>query len=265
MRSPAVSVLIPVHNGAPYLLEALDSVWSQGFTDLELVVVDDGSNDDTASILDAMEDPRLRRVCLEQQIGLPGALNAGLEKCRSPLVARLDADDRCLTDRIQRQVDAMERRPNLTALGTSAILIDKAGRSIGRRDALTGSAALLRQLRWHNVLMHPSVMFRRDLVTALGGYSPLATRFEDYELWLRLAALGDLDNLREPLIAYRVHPGQVSAAKITDLTSFNPVANARKALATSRGESLLLAAARQRVWAAYQHRPTRTSRKRRPH
>jgi len=253
MRSPAVSVLMPVNNGALFLAEAIESVWSQGFTDLELVVVDDASNDETPSILDGMDDPRLRRIRLNRRTGLPGALNAGLEACRAPLVARLDSDDRCLVSRIPRQVEAMERRPSLVALGSSALLIDVGGRTTNRRNVPTGSTAVLRRLRWRNALIHPSVMFRRDAVTTLGGYSPAAARFEDYELWLRLATVGEMDNLGEPLIAYRVHPNQVSSAKITDLTAFDVVGNARNALARFRGESVVLSKWRQGVWTRAQH------------
>jgi len=252
MRSPAVSVLLPVHNGERYLLEALESVWSQGFTDLELVVIDDHSDDDTASILDAVEDPRLRRIYLEKRIGTVGALNVGLRECRAPLVARLDADDRCLPGRIQRQVVTMEGRPNLAALGTSALLVDQSGRPIGRRDVPTGAAAVLRRLRWRNALIHPSVMFRHDLVTALGGYSTSVRKSEDYDLWLRLATVGELDNLGDALIAYRLHPGQGTSAKQSDRVMFDTVRNSREALARSRGESVLLAAWRNHVWEAAQ-------------
>lgn len=248
MRSPAVSVLMPVHNGAPFLLEALDSVLSQGFTDLELVVVDDASDDSTATILDAVEDPRLRRLRLEQRTRMPGALNAGLDVCRAPLVARLDADDRCLAGRIERQVETMERRPDLVGLGTSAVLIDSGGRPIGRRNVTTGSAAVLRRLRWRNALISSSVMFRREVVSALGGYSLAVKRSEDYELWLRLAAEGELDNLGECLIAYRVHPDQNSSTKINNPATRSGIGKARKAVARSRGESESLAAWRQWVW-----------------
>jgi glycosyltransferase involved in cell wall biosynthesis len=257
MRLPAVSVLMPVHNGALFLPEALDSVWSQGFTDLELVVVDDASDDDTASILDAVEDPRLRRVCLERRTGVSGALNAGLNVCRAPLVARLDADDRCLADRIERQVDAMARRPSLAALGTSAILVDRGGHPRGRRDVPTGSVAVLRRLRWRNALITSSVMFRRDVVSALDGYSPGLGQSEDYELWLRLAAVGELDNLGEPLVAYRLHPAQLTYAKISAPAPMQAVGDARKALAKSRGESVALASWRQQVWVAAQRRGDR--------
>jgi len=199
-----------------------------------------------------VNDPRLRRVRLDRRTGLPGALNAGLQVCRGSLVARLDADDRCLAHRIQRQVNTMEQRPNLVALGASALLVDRVGRSIGRRDALTGSAVVLNRLRWRNALIHPSVMFRRDMVNSLGGYSRAAGRFEDYELWLRLATVGELDNLDEPLVAYRLHPGQATAAKVGEQAPMQAVGEVRRALARSRSESVALAGWRHRIWVAAQ-------------
>src|ERR1039458_558654 len=206
MPSPAVSLLMPVHNGSTFLQQALESVWSQDFSDLELIVVDDASDDDTNSILNAVKDERLRLIRLPNRSGLGGALVAGLAMCEAPLVARLDADDLCMPGRIRKQVDAMQQRPNLCILGTSAIRIDSEGRSIGQFLRPTGSARVLRHLRWHNVLIHSCVMFQREIAREVGGYMAGMRYGEDYHLWLRMATMGEIDNLEGQLVSYRVHP-----------------------------------------------------------
>jgi len=247
MSDPSVSVLIPVRNGAAFILDAVESVLSQEGPDLELVVVNDASTDETSLILDSVDDPRLRVIDLDETVGTPRALNVGIEACQADLTARLDADDRCLPGRFAVQTEGMERHPDLLALGSGALLIDEKGAVRGRRDAPTG-ASVLRMLKWRNAFIHSSMMYRTAAVRSVGGYSPLCRRCQDYELWLRLAAIGDLDNLREPLVGYRVHSGQATAAKIHDPVMFKAIGDARVALAKGRGESVTGAKLRQRLW-----------------
>jgi glycosyltransferase involved in cell wall biosynthesis len=246
-----VSVLLPVHNGEVYLQQAVSSVLSQESCHFELVVVNDGSNDRTAEILRNASDQRLRIVELSERHGLIGALNIGLENCAAPLVARFDSDDVCLPDRLKLQARILKERPRLLALGTSAYEIDSGGRRVGKLDVPVGPMKVLRRLRWRNAIVHPSVMFRRDVVSKLGGYK--TSSFEDYHLWLRVAALGELDNLEEPLVEYRRHSDQMTSKKVVDVESISRIGIVRSELASSKRESVFASTVRQEVWQVVQH------------
>ncbi len=199
---------MPVRDGARWLDAAIGSVLSQEGVALELIVVDDGSRDATPAMLAAWaaRDPRVR--VLAAGGGMVAALHLGLAAARAPLVARLDADDEALPGRLARQAAAFAE-PALLALGGAAITMDAQGRDTGRADMPRGAAAMS-ALAERSPLLHPAAMFRRDAALALGGYRPALVPAEDYDLWLRLAAHGRLDNLAEPVIRQRLHAGQVS-------------------------------------------------------
>ena len=245
---PLVSVVIPVANGARYIAEAIQSVQSQTLSNWELVVVDDASEDATPQIVRSIPDPRIRLIQLSARLGVAGALNVGLESARADFVARLDADDLCRPDRFERLLRELTNRPSLGCIGSWATLIDADGRVIGQRRAPVGERRLQRSLRWHNVIIHPSVMFRRDLVIACGSYRSDAVPYEDYDLWLRLAAVAKLDNLSLPLLAYRLHANQVTRGNVLKCGGINDVATSRRKLASAHRESYQAARVRQLIW-----------------
>lgn len=207
---PRVSVLLPVKGSDDFFAQAVRSVLTQTMSDLELVVVLDGPNRIAESVLSDIDDDRIRAIPVGSSTGLAAALNTGLAACRADLVARLDADDVALPGRFERQVDELDRRPQLGVLGTWAYLIDSNGRYLGPRKGPTGTENVARALLWRNALIHPSVMVRRELVLQVGGYHEGLRRLEDYELWLRCVPICDVDNLAEPLLLYRLHRGQHS-------------------------------------------------------
>jgi glycosyltransferase involved in cell wall biosynthesis len=208
---PLVSVLMPARNAGRYLRAAVQSVLAQTLRDLELVVVDDGSTDDTRQILAGVVDPRLVVVRLEASRGLPHALNHGVRAARAELIARLDADDVALPDRLERQLAAMRAAPPLALLGTRAHLIDTEGRRLGNLDRPLGAHAI----RWYhlfdNPFVHSTVMFRRAVVRdELGGYDEsFLTATEDWDLWSRILRRHPAANLPDRLIEYRTHPASM--------------------------------------------------------
>jgi glycosyltransferase involved in cell wall biosynthesis len=208
---PTVSVIMPVHNGEQWLREALDSVLRQDFRDFECIVVDDGSDDGTAGLLDefARRDDRIR-VIHQPRAGIVAALNRAIAAARAPFLARLDADDRARADRLKRQLDFMTAHPDVGLLGSWAEELDQAGARIGHRTPPTEHDVLVQRLARTNPFIHSSVMMRTAMVRALGGYRAAFQAAEDYDLWLRLAEAGRLANLPDDLIQYRWHAANSS-------------------------------------------------------
>lgn len=210
MTTPAVSVLMGVWNGAPRVREAIESVLGQSLGDLELVVVDDGSTDATAGILASFGDARLR-VTRQPRGGLTSALLSALGLARAPLVARLDADDVALPERLERQRDFLERHPEVGLLGTGAREVDAAGREVAVVRPPTDDTALRCALIRHNPFVHSSVMMRRMAMEQAGGYDPSFPVAQDYDLWMRMSRVTRMANLPEPLVIRRLLPERVSA------------------------------------------------------
>jgi hypothetical protein len=197
---------MPVRNGGKWLAEACRSVTAQTLADLELIVVDDGSTDETPDIARsfAAADPRVR-IARQPSLGLVSALNQGLALARATLVARLDADDIAMPSRFERQAEIMTADERLVLLGTWATKIDAGGNVCGRLNPDFADAAVARCLADRNPFVHSSVMMRRAAVLGVGSYRAACQGAEDYDLWLRLAEAGAVDILHEELVAYRVH------------------------------------------------------------
>lgn len=210
---PTISVVLPVFNAAPWLRVALDSLTAQTFSNHEIIAVDDGSTDESPRILrqHAACDSRLR-VITRPNTGIVGALNDGLAAARGWFVARMDADDEAAPDRLSRQLDRFTDEPDLVALGTAVTFMDSAGRSVQSCPRPQRHHEIERALLAGDggALIHPSVMFRADALWLAGGYRRAAQYLEDLDLYLRLARIGTLANLAEPLLRYRVHPASIN-------------------------------------------------------
>jgi cellulose synthase/poly-beta-1,6-N-acetylglucosamine synthase-like glycosyltransferase len=209
---PAVSVLMPVRNGAAYLSEAIASLAAQTFRDFEIVVIDNGSTDATPQLLCewAKREPRLRSVRIEGP-RLTRSLNLAAKLARAPLLARLDADDVALPHRLERQVAAMAANPGIGLLGSNVELIDGRGRRLGRTSVPVDDAAIRHAQRTSCVLAPSSTIIRADLFRKVGGYRPGLNISEDFDLWSRLAEHCELAALPDLLVRFRVHRGSVTA------------------------------------------------------
>jgi glycosyltransferase involved in cell wall biosynthesis len=213
--TPRVSVVLPVRNAAATLGEALDSVLSQTFTDFELIALNDGTTDGSDAMLHAAakRDRRVRVVDTGGR-GLTLALNEGVRIASAPLIARQDADDRSRPSRFAAQVAYLDAHPRVAALGTAAITIDDRGKAVGRFPTRSGADAVRTALRSARATpVHGSMMVRREVVVALGGYRPAFVTSQDFDLWLRLVEHTDLDNLDEPLYDWRLSAGSVFGAR----------------------------------------------------
>lgn len=209
---PKVTVLMPVHNGAHFLAEAIESILTQTFDDFEFVIVDDGSTDATSEILRlyAERDARIR-VLREAKVGIVTALNRGLAMASGTYLARMDADDCALPNRLKMQVDLLDASHTVIACGSAVY-------QMGAKSGLVSMPRTDKQCKLFlaigNCFAHPAVMFRMDAIKLCGlRYSNEYLYAEDYKLWSDMAAYGDFHNLRQPLLLYRVHSAQVGQRK----------------------------------------------------
>jgi len=213
--SPAVSVLMSVWNGAPWVSEAIESVLSQTASDLELIVVDDGSSDRTPALLAAVRDPRLR-VERQTRAGLTRSLNRAAGLARAPLLARLDADDVARPERLARQRGFLDARPGVGLLGSAASEVDPSGHEVRIVRPPQADREIRRALIRRNPFVHSSVMMRRALLERVGGYDETLAVAQDYDLWLRMSEHTQMANLPDPLVVRRLLPGRVSMRRDSD-------------------------------------------------
>jgi glycosyltransferase involved in cell wall biosynthesis len=207
VEAPRVSVLLPVWNGEPFLVAAVESILRQTLSTFELIVIDDGSTDGSAAIAEefARVDDRVR-VIRRPHDGLSAALNSGIAAARGEYIARMDADDISVPQRLEKQVAFLDAHPACVAAGAWIEVVDEAGLPLGltTHGETHGeiSAALLRGI---SPLAHPTVVMRRDVLRGAGGYDARLYPSEDFDLWFRLAANGELANLGEVLLRHRRH------------------------------------------------------------
>ena len=221
--APLISVLLPVFNGERYVARAVQSILDQTDRDFELIVIDDGSTDGSLDILrhSAGQDARIRLVSRENR-GLVSTLNEMLAMARGPLLARMDADDIAFPHRFARERAALEADPSLVAVGCSVYFIDPSDRRLMTCELPTDHQAIVdwvMAIERGNSMSHPAMMMRADAVAKIGGYREALWPAEDADLVLRLAEVGRLANLAEPLLSYRLHPnsiGQIYSARQRD-------------------------------------------------
>ncbi|MBA2641749.1 MAG: glycosyltransferase, partial [Actinobacteria bacterium] len=209
--TPIVSGLLAVRDGRRYLDQAVQSLLRQTLAEVELLVVDDASTDDTPELLARIRDPRLTVFRNETRRGLASSLNLALDNARGRYVARLDADDVAMPDRLERQLAHMRAHPEVAVLGSAVLDVDDQGRVGGLHEMPRGFA----EVRWSALFssphFHPTVLVDRDVLERHGfRYDVGFEESEDYDLWTRLLAVAEGDNLPEPLVLYRVHAGQAS-------------------------------------------------------
>ena len=201
MTAPRVTVLMPVYNAERTLREAIDSILSQTFTDFEFLIIDDGSTDSSAEIVRSYTDPRIRLLPNERNLKITATLNRGLDIAQGEYIARMDADDISLPERLAKQVAFLDAHPEVGIVGTWAQAFGEAHFQIPHP---TDPERIRAKLLFDSPLTHPSVMMRRAfLKTHNLRYLPLG-HFEDYELWQRSARLFPFANIPEYLLSYRV-------------------------------------------------------------
>lgn len=209
---PLVSVVMSVYNAERYVGEAIESILGQSFRDFEFIIINDSSTDRSGEILHSFQDERIISVKNAENIGLTKSLNKGLQMAKGEYIARMDADDISLPERLEKQVCFLEAHPEVGLVGSAVIYIDPDGKELGVQR--------VRPEDFHQALLdidfcweHSATMFRAVCVETVGPYREEFKYAQDYDLWLRIAEKFDLDVLREPLIKSRLHPDAISIAK----------------------------------------------------
>lgn len=211
MSAPSITVLLPVYNGAADVVQAVNAILAQTYSDFELLIINDGSKDNSAEILNALSDPRIRLIH-QDNMGLAATLNKGLQLAKGKYVARQDQDDLSHPQRLEKQLAYMEAHPECIMLGTAAEIwvADTPTERVHQHPVDHGTLSF--DLLFNNPFVHSSIMLRKEAVIAAGGYSTDRERQppEDYELWSRLARIGQVANLPERLLVYREVPQSMS-------------------------------------------------------
>lgn len=207
---------MPVYNTAPYLREAMDSMLSQTFTDFELIVLDDCSPDNAEEILDTYDDPRIVRYKGEKNVGLSNVLNAGIEMAKGNYIARMDSDDISMPNRLQVQVDYLERHPEIDLVSVGMQLFG-AKEDVWIREQDPEKVKI--NALFHSPVLHASSVWRKESFEKHGlRFEQGMVPAEDYDLWVRALLKGlRLVNLPDVLYQYRLHPTQATLQ--TDKTS----------------------------------------------
>lgn len=208
----AITVLMSVYNAQDIMSESIESILAQTHADFEFLIIDDGSTDDTPRILAeyAARDPRIR-VMTQSNTGLTKALNNGLKEAKGRYIARQDADDPSVPERLAMQFDYMEAQPDIALLGGNSvdILPDGSQKLWGYHTPEKLQKITFRQTPFP----HSTVMMRRDVCLRLGGYDERYLTAQDCELWMRFAKKAPIAMLEKPLISRHMLPGSISAQK----------------------------------------------------
>jgi len=201
-------VILPVFDSEEFLQQALDSMVNQTFSDFEVLVISEyDTNERSLSIINKQTDERLRHIHNSKRLGLVRSLNLGLKLARGEYVARMDADDISLPERLEKQVNFLDQHEEIGFLGTAFEVIDDHGRTLSKHIPPNGPLWVKWLIPFFDAadVPHPTVMGRRTVYRKLGGYDPTALYAEDYELWVRAIQVTRITNLRDVLLRLRRH------------------------------------------------------------
>jgi glycosyltransferase involved in cell wall biosynthesis len=216
-KTPTITVFMAVFNGARYIKQAISSVLAQSFTDFELLIVNDGSTDNTLEIIAEFKDSRIRLLHNDGNKGLTYSRNHGLKEAKGKYFAILDSDDIAMPGRLALQFNFMNDNPNVAICGGQAKFIDDDGKEIKEYLAPVGNN-LSYQLAIYNILINSSLMMKTDVMREVGGYREMSPA-EDYDLSFRIGLKHQIANLSDQLVAYREHASNTSRVQTEKLNN----------------------------------------------
>lgn len=217
-NNPLISIVIPVHNGEKYIQESLDSCLGQTYENIEVIVIDDKSEDKTLSILleYQQKDQRVKVIPVEKQNGLGNVINIGIKQSKGKYIARMDADDIMYRERIAQQVTYLESNQNCVAVGGQIDIIDVNSDIIGHREYSQEDRDLKKNRFLFQPFAHPAVMLRKATLEEIGLYPENMWKTEDVKLFLTLSTKGEFANLPDTVLKYRMTFETESQSKMVE-------------------------------------------------
>ncbi|MDR1881222.1 MAG: glycosyltransferase [Prevotella sp.] len=213
-ESPLISVIMPAYNAGAYINEAINSILRQTCTNFEFLIIDDGSPDNTAEEIKKFDDSRIVFIQNRKNKGLIITLNDAMQRTRGKYIARMDADDTCSPDRLEKQMEYMEKHPEISILGANMVYMTE--KHVTNFPEKCNELKI--QLMEGNKISHPTVMIRRDDIFAKNlKYNENYPSAEDYKMWTDAISMGfNIENLPDVLYQYRTHPAQTTALKLDE-------------------------------------------------
>lgn len=208
--APKITVLMPVYNGEKFLHKAVESILSQTFEDFEFLIINDASTDNSRDIILSYCDPRIRLIENKRNMGLTFSLNKGLKLAHGEFVARIDADDVSLPQRLEKQLRYITEYTDVGMVSCWYDVIDENGGRISTAKSVFTYEDIYYNLTFYNCLGHSTVLFNKKLVLSLGGYDETYKKAEDYALWYKLSRVSRIEILTEVLVKMRKHSSNIS-------------------------------------------------------
>jgi hypothetical protein len=213
--NPMVSVIMPLHNGERYVRQAIESLCAQTYPDWELIVVDDASTDNSYAIARSFKSPKIKTIRTDRNLGHAAAANRAIGISSGAYIARLDCDDVCLPQRLEKQVNFLQRHASIGVIGARAQTLDDNGCVVMEKPTPhpfpEEPSHIAWRLLWHNCIVHSSVMLRKESFNEAGGYDETFWYASDHELWSRMSFFSEFCQLPEVLVQYRQHGGAQTA------------------------------------------------------
>lgn len=192
-----------VYNGMPYLKEAVASILNQIYKNFEFIIVDDASTDSSWQYLKSLKDKRIKLINNPKNLGLAASLNKGLKVTKGDYIARMDADDISLPNRLKTQIDFLKKNTKVDVCGTWVRKINEKGEKIGLEKRPTGDLSIKRHLGWYPSIIHPTMMAKKSFFEKLKGYDPKYDFAEEYELLMRARKNFNMANIPRELLEWR--------------------------------------------------------------
>lgn len=217
MKTPLITIFMAVYNGHKYIADAIKSVLNQSFDNFELLIINDGSTDNSVQIINQFTDERIRLIHHEQNKGLFHTRNRGINESRGIYFATLDCDDIATTNRLKWQVDFFKRHPDYAVCGGQGKIINEDSKVIGAIQAPYGSPEFIRALSlFYNPFINSATMIRKSVLEEFS-FNPDYEAAEDYDLFQRIMDKYQTANLKKNLVYYRMHTDNISEKKQSHL------------------------------------------------
>lgn len=214
-----ISVVMPAYNTQEYISSAIESILNQTFKKFELIIVNDCSTDDTRKIIElfARKDSRIKLINNEIRLNIASSLNKGISMASSNIIARMDADDISLSNRLELQYKLINSSKGIAVVGANMIVMDIDENETAIRSYPSSSKELKACLFRYSPFAHPVVCFRKSMFDKVGGYNPKYSPTEDLDLWFRLGSKYEFASVKEPLLKYRLYQNSSSHKSLKDL------------------------------------------------